>query len=73
LIYGSTTLLQWLLSKLEAEREAQTWVAKYAVDDEEEEDDGAGGRLTPVERVEECTIEDGRCFDPDQGAVDRRR
>ena len=65
-IYGSKTPLQRSLSKLEAEREVQTWAAKYAVDDEEE-DDGTDGRLTLVERVvEECTIEDGGCFDPDR-------
>lgn len=48
--YGAKTPLQRSLSKLEAEREVQTWAAKYAVDDDdEEEDDGTDGRLTLVE------------------------
>jgi hypothetical protein len=46
-----------LLSKLEVEREVQTWAANYAVNKVEVDDDGTDGRLTPVERVDECTIE----------------
>jgi hypothetical protein len=67
-IYGAKTPLQRSLSKLEAEREVQTWAAKYAKDEDEEEDDGSDGRLTLVEQVvgEECTIEDGGCFDRDR-------
>jgi hypothetical protein len=53
---NSTPLLR-LLSKLEVEREVQTWAANYAVNKVEVDDDGTDGRLTPVERVDECTIE----------------
>jgi hypothetical protein len=65
--YGAKTPLQRSLSKLEAEREVQTWAAKYAAE-EEEDDDGTDGKLTLVEEVGagECSIEDGGCFDPDR-------
>jgi hypothetical protein len=66
--YGAKTPLQRSLSKLEAEREVQTWAAKYAEEEgeEDEEDDGTDGKLTLVEEVGECSIEDGECFDPDR-------
>jgi hypothetical protein len=66
--YGAKTPLQRSLSKLEAEREVQTWAAKYVAEEEEEEDDGTDGKLTLVEEVGvgECSIEDGGCFDPDR-------
>ena len=64
------TPLQRSLSKLEAQREVQTWAAQYATD--EEEDDGTDGKLTLVEQGEDKVwekglyeIKDGEYFDPD--------
>jgi hypothetical protein len=66
--YGAKTPLQRSLSKLEAEREVQTWAAKYAVE-EEEEDDGTDGKLTLVEEVEvgESSID----FDPHRPSFEK--
>mmetsp|Transcript_22359 Transcript_22359/g.40111 ORF Transcript_22359/g.40111 Transcript_22359/m.40111 type:complete len:911 (-) Transcript_22359:158-2890(-) len=70
---AAMTPLQRSLSKLEAERQVQTYAAQF-VDEaaDEEEDDGSDGKLTLVEQDEDKVwakglkeIEDGEYLDPD--------